>query len=178
MAIPVLALLCLLPCIHATPLDQGTSQSLSLPSLESTPLQRLNASALTHSDLGCFANKPWVTTSKADCEGALDVWVGGESLSIPRLFSRNPTSHMSHVRLPFQAWHASCTVYVNVVDPGDEEVITLGQVYAEVLGPDGLAKNCLGQRGIPAIGGKMTIGRKGVLKVILSGRKFSSASSS
>lgn len=60
-------------------------------------------------------------------------------------------------------------MYVNVVGEEDEDEMTLAEVYAELLGPDGVMKNCLGQRRAPAIGGRMTVGRRGVVRVVVTG---------
>lgn len=58
---------------------------------------------------------------------------------------------------------------MNVVDEEGEDVLTLAEVYAELLGPDGVMKNCLGQVRRPAIGGRMALGTKGVVRVVVTG---------
>lgn len=63
-----------------------------------------------------------------------------------------------------------CVLYVDVVEEEEEDVLTLAEVYAEVLGPDGVMKNCLGQVRGPAIGGRMAVGEKGVVRVVVTGR--------
>ena len=62
-------------------------------------------------------------------------------------------------------------MWINVLDGEDEEVLSLADVYAAVLGPDGSAKNCLGQMGMPAIGGRMSLGKNRLVKVSISGLK-------
>lgn len=51
----------------------------------------------------------------------------------------------------------------------EEDVMTLAEVYAAVLGPDGVMKQCLGQVKRPAIGGRMTVGSKGLVTVVVEG---------
>lgn len=58
---------------------------------------------------------------------------------------------------------------VTILDEDDEETMTLGEIYAEVLGPDGVIKQCLGQVRAPAIGGRMVLGAKGLLRVVVTG---------
>lgn len=60
-------------------------------------------------------------------------------------------------------------IYVSTVGEEEEDVLTLAEVYAEVLGPDGVLKQCLGQVRMPAIGGRMAVGSKGVVKVAVTG---------
>ena len=60
-------------------------------------------------------------------------------------------------------------IYLNMLNEDDEVTLTLAEVYAEVLGPDGVMKQCLGQVRSPAIGGRMALGDKGLLKVVVTG---------
>ncbi len=60
---------------------------------------------------------------------------------------------------------------MNVINEDDEDELTLAEVYAELLGPDGVMKQCLGQVRMPAIGGRMSVGGKGVVKAVVTGRK-------
>ncbi|KAL6719169.1 hypothetical protein ACLMJK_003406 [Lecanora helva] len=177
MVLPYLLSLCifsLLSPIFATPLNQGTSQFLVQPaSLDAAPVAPPTTNLTTpDNDLGCFKDRPWPSATKDDCEAALDYWVAGESLNTKRLFSRKiGTSHMSRIHLPFKAFSNTCQVWINVVGEDDEEILSLGDVYAQVLGPDGSAKNCLGQHGLPPIGGRMSLGSGGKLSVSISGVK-------
>jgi hypothetical protein len=56
----------------------------------------------------------------------------------------------------------------------DESFFSLAELYAEVLGPDGIAKNCLGQKHSPAWGGRMALGPSGLVKGMVTGRRFPS----
>ena len=60
-------------------------------------------------------------------------------------------------------------MFVSMVDEGDVDTLTLAEIYAELLGPDGVMKRCLGQVMMPAIGGRVVVGRKGQLTVVVSG---------
>lgn len=59
-----------------------------------------------------------------------------------------------------------------MLDENDEDTLTLGQLYGEAMGPDGLVKNCLGQKRLPAVGGRMTLGPKKLLRVVITGREI------
>lgn len=56
-----------------------------------------------------------------------------------------------------------------MINEDDEDTLTLAEIYAELLGPDGLMKQCLGQVRSPAIGGRMSLGAKGLLKAVVTG---------
>ena len=164
----------LLPFTLATPLTPAESQSLSLTSLDLVPLSPTmnNTTDLgANAKIGCFKPTkipPFTTTDKPACEAALDSWVRGQSLLQSRTFSRRSAT-VDDVQLPFERVSGSCSVYVNVIDEDDEDVLTLAELYAEVLGPDGVMKNCLGQLKMPAIGGRMSIGAKGLVNVVVTG---------
>ena len=56
-----------------------------------------------------------------------------------------------------------------MLEDDDEEVVSLADIYANVLGPDGLAKTCLGQLLPKALGGRMLLGPRNLLSVTISG---------
>ena len=60
-------------------------------------------------------------------------------------------------------------MYLNTVSPGDEDTLTLAEIYAEVLGPDGLAKQCLAPRRQPALGGTIKMGPRKVIFAVITG---------
>lgn len=137
---PFLLTSLLLPFTLATPLTPTLSHSLALTTLDLiplTPTTNTSTSANPSAKIACFKPTkipPFTTTNKADCEAALDSWVRGQSLLQPRIFSRSaPTGE--DVQLPFQRVSGSCTVFVNVIDEEGEDVLTLAEVYAELLGP-------------------------------------------
>jgi len=73
------------------------------------------------------------------------------------------------VLLPVQIESNSCHFYMDVLNANDEDTLTRAEIYAEMTGPDGVIQNCLGQVRMPAIGGRMTLGPKRVLKAIVTG---------
>lgn len=156
----------------ATALTPTPLQPLALATLDLIPLPpTTNTNTTLSARIGCFNPTkipPFAPTDKADCEAALDSWVRGQSLLQPRTFSRSAPS-VEDVQLPLQKVSGSCTIYVNVISEEGEDVLTLAEVYAELLGPDGVMKNCLGQVRMPAIGGRMSLGAKGVLRVVVTG---------
>lgn len=165
-----------LPSVFATLLAVSPAQLLTLNPLTSTsPPPTTNATNLG-AEIGCFKNTkipPFIATNKADCEDALDDWVRGQSLIQPRAFSRKPSasSTIDDVLLPLEKVSGSCGIYVDVIDEEDEDTLTLAEIYAELLGPDGVMKQCLGQVRLPAIGGRMSFGEKGLVKIVVTGRE-------
>lgn len=161
----------LLPLVIANPFAPAPAQLLDLNPLTFAPF---NTSTNLGVQIGCFKQtrtSSFIATNKVSCEAALDAWVRGKSLLVPRTFSRNPSAILTpdDVRLPVQWVSGSCTVIVTILDEDDEETMTLGEIYAEVLGPDGVIKQCLGQVRAPAIGGRMVLGAKGLLRVVVTG---------
>ena len=170
-------LLLLLRSILANPLNLTPPQSLNLAlfaAAAAAPVTtpKTNITGTLSSEIGCFKPTkipPFRPTNKQDCEAALDAWVRGQSLIQPRKFSRNPIE-IDGVALPLGIDSGSCTLIADVLGEGDEDVLTLAEVYAELMGPDGLLKNCLGQVRRPPIGGRMSLGGKNVLKVVVTGK--------
>lgn len=78
---------------------------------------------------------------------------------------------MDDVVLPLQKESGSCMIYADMINEEDEDTVAFAEIYAELLGPDGVMKLCLGQVRPPAIGGRMSLGRKGLLKVVVTGRE-------
>lgn len=58
---------------------------------------------------------------------------------------------------------------MDTISEDDEVTMTLAEIYAELLGPDGVMKQCLGQVRLPAIGGRMSVGARGLLKIVVTG---------
>lgn len=99
----------------------------------------------------------------------MDNWVRGHSLITPRTFGRNPSSRTDDVLLPLVLSGRSCFVQLDTVNEDDEDTMTLGEIYAEVMGPDGVVKQCVGPGRPPGLGGKMLLGQKQVIKVFVTG---------
>lgn len=47
-----------------------------------------------------------------------------------------------------------------MIDEGDEDKLTLAEIYAEAMGPHRVAKQCLELRRPLSLGGRMSLGRK------------------
>ena len=177
---------CILPILTATPatpLVPATSQSLTqslILDLDTAPLiptnlstsANLTAGSSAAREVGCYKpDKNWPETRKEDCERVLDHWVKRQDLSLPRIFSRTSYSASKHrmMDLPLFVRDGSCRLGINVLQDDDEEVVSLADIYANVLGPDGLAKTCLGQIIPKALGGRMLLGPRNLLSVTISG---------
>lgn len=194
MTLSLLTSICLLSSVLATPappIDQGTSQPLDtiIPVHPFNLTSIRNLTSITnlggHRDMGCFKDpepteqdpnpkkKNWAVTNKADCEGALDSFVNGQQLGISRLWTKRPSSYLTPVQLPVRVTYRTCSLWINVVNDQDEEIMPMAELYAEVMGPNGLAKTCLGQHFQPAMGGRMELGQ---LNVVLQGVKQSATS--
>ncbi len=65
-----------------------------------------------------------------------------------------------------------------MIDGDDEDRLTLAEVYAQVMGPDGVVKGCLGPGRPPSLGGRMSLGPRELLKVMVTGIKGREGSSS
>lgn len=88
-----------------------------------------------------------------------------------RTFGRNPSSRTDDVLLPLVLSGRSCFVQLDMVNEDDEDTMTLGEIYAELMGPDGVVKQCVGPGRPPGLGGRMFLGRKKVIKVFVMGAR-------
>ena len=52
----------------------------------------------------------------------------------------------------------------------DEDTMSLADLYAGIMGPDGLVKRCLGLENPEPLGGMMSLGPKMKLLALISGR--------
>ena len=149
-----------------------TSNTSSIASGQSSSLNALRLT--THND--CFDHSLGhsFTTTKSDCERALDKMVMGKSLIEPRSFSyrRGVTD-----RLPLDAEYASCSIGLMMSNLQDRITMTYAEIYAELLGPDGLLKECLGSSvsAADALGGQTAFGPQNKLIVDVAGRPWRAA---
>ncbi|KAL2041305.1 hypothetical protein N7G274_005687 [Stereocaulon virgatum] len=157
----ILSSLASLPALSfATPLWTFSSQWLFNASLIDALTGPLIASKNTN-DLstctGCVAQSSppsiWPTT-KADCETNRDTWVRGHDLTDPRTFSQNPPFHLRDIRLPVTKEFGTCSFYTDTVSPGDEDILTLAEMHAGILGPDRAAKQWFAPRRQPSLEGQ------------------------
>ena len=97
--------------------------------------------------------------TKSDCERALDGLVSGKSLLELHSFGYYKAHRVTDV-LPIQAEYGSCAITLMAFDLEVRITMTFAEIYAELLGPDGVLKKCLGP-GIPAadaLGGQTVLG--------------------
>ena len=125
----------------------------------------------THND--CFDHSlgHLFTVTKADCEHALDNLVRGKSLLEPRSFSYRPSVVVTD-RLPVVADWGTCSLVLMMFDVDEIVSLTYAEIYAELLGPDGLLKECLGPSvpAVDALGGQTVIGPGHILIADVTGQ--------
>lgn len=158
--------------ISSTPITVPYGQQTNLSTLHPQP-DLLNTTILGV-QLDCFpfritTRPPLMPTNLRDCELAMDNWVRGHNLNIPRTFGRNPSSRSDDVLLPIVLSGGSCFIQMDTVSEDDEDTLTLAEIYAEVMGPDGVVKQCLGPGKPPGLGGRMLLGMKGLVRVFVTG---------
>ena len=130
----------------------------------------LNATRLTTYN-ACFdgsegENSP---ATKLDCERALDKLVKGKSLVEPHYFGYEGRRLTDH--LPVKAEYRSCVITLMTFDLEARIEITYAEIYSELLGPDGVLKECLGPS-VPAkkaFGGQTSMGPRDMLVADVSG---------
>ena len=81
-------------------------------------------------------------------------------------------SRVRDVRLPLIRQHGTCVIQLDVQREHDEDTMSLADVYAEIMGPDGLVKRCLGLENPEPLGGMMSLGPKMELLALISGREI------
>ena len=161
--------LLLLPIVMGNPLQLNllsTPNASSIALANSSALNTnglntngLNTTGLTsHNDCYEHSEGYLFTTTKSDCEKALDRFVAGKSLTEIRYFS------YKHYRvtdqLPVEAEYGSCNIALMTFDLDTRISMTYAEIYAELLGPDGVLKECLGSH-VPAgeaLGGQTSLG--------------------
>ena len=154
--------------------------ALSISPLTITNVSRLVApstSNLTKTGLttynDCFDHSlgHLFTVTKADCEHALDDLVRGKSLLETRSFSYRPSVFVTD-RLPVLAEWGTCSLVLMMFDTDKIVSLTYAEIYAELLGPDGLLKECLGPTvpAVDALGGQTVIGPGNMLIADVTGQ--------
>lgn len=165
----------LLSLVTCSPLQLEHLPTSNASSVASDKSPILNATRLgtyneTYND--CFGHDTGhiFMTTKSDCERALDKIVKGKSLTEVHSFgyqSRGVTD-----RLPLEAEYGSCTIVLMMFDLDTRISLTYAEIYAEILGPDGLLKECLGPS-VPkedALGGQTVLGPRNMMIVDVTGR--------
>ena len=152
--------------------------ALANPFQLNLPQQISNVSTIAKPDLNttipraefeCFQPGPGdLPTTKDDCEQALDDFVGGKSMTEDHIFAY--TGRRTDT-LPLQQSFDSCRIDFMFLDLEDQCIINLAEIYAELLGPDGVIKQCLSvsPRAIH-VGGQAFLGRDSNLIVRVAGQ--------
>ena len=160
----------ILPLVMCNPLHLDLLSTPNASSMASENLQTLNATRLrTHND--CFDHSlgHLFTTTKSDCEQALDKLVKGKSLIQIRSFSYRSRGVTD--RLPMDAEYGSCAIALMMFDLDQRVTMTYAEIYAELLGPEGVLKECLGPS-VPAqdaLGGQTVLGPQNMLIADVTG---------
>ncbi|CAF9925198.1 MAG: hypothetical protein ALECFALPRED_003086 [Alectoria fallacina] len=164
-----------LPLVLGNPLQLdllSTSNASSIPSGSSSAV---NATRLTTFN-DCFDHSlgHLFTTTKSDCERALDILVSGKSLIEPHSFGyqRGVTD-----RLPLEAEFGSCAIVFMMFDLDKRLTLTYAEIYAELMGPDGVLKECLGPSvpAVDALGGQTVLGPRHLLIADVTGKPDNTA---
>lgn len=163
-----------LSLVTCSPLQLGLLPSSNASSVASDNPPTLNATRLetyniTYNDCFDHSSGHIFTTTKSDCERALDTIVKGKSLIEVHSFGyrRGVTN-----RLPVEAEYGTCTITLFSFDFDMRISLTYAEIYAEILGPDGLLKECLGSS-VPkqdALGGQTVLGPRNMLIVDVTGK--------
>lgn len=167
----------------AKPLQLDPSQSLTNATLDldlnlltNPTVSESNTTSLGVTDIRCYrpdpARRALLPTNKIDCEIAIDNWIRGQDLEVLRNFSQKPAIGPTDIHLPVKSTYKSCFFYLQTLKYSDVSIFSLAEVYAEVMGPDGIIKKCLGQRGNPPIGGESPLGPEGLIEAVVTGVKF------
>ena len=171
--------LCGIAALLANALQTTPSQLLANTSFNELftipPTLNITTTNITSPFIGCFYQSDPPTllpTTETDCEGALDAWVSGQDLHEPRVFSRMSFYLVQNIKLPLVRQYGTCVIQLDVHADSDEDMMSLADVYAGIMGPDGLVKRCLGLQSPDQLGGMMALGPKRKLLALISGREM------
>ena len=164
-------LLFLLPAIvNSLQLNLLSTSNVS-SSIASSEISAINATRLTTHN-ACYAHSEEHTfpTTKSDCERALDRLVNGQSLVEVHHFGYH-TSRVTD-RLPVEAEYGSCNIVLMTFDLDTRIALTYAELYSELLGPDGVLKDCLGPDvpALEALGGQTALGPRHMLVAEVTGQ--------
>lgn len=165
-----------LPLAMCNPLQLDLLSTSNTSSIASDISPTLNATGLATGN-DCFDHSlgHLFTTTKSDCERALDTLVEGKSLIEPRSFGYQRRGVTD--RLPLEAEYGSCSIALLMFDLDERLTLTYAEIYAELLGPDGVLKECLGPN-VPAadaLGGQTVLGPRNMLIADVTGRPVNAA---
>ena len=138
----------------------------------------LNATHLTtHNECYHHSHGHLFRATKPDCERALDGLVSGKSLLELHTFGYYKARRVTNV-LPVKTQYGSCAITLMTFDLEARITLTFAEIYAELLGPDGILKRCLGPA-VPAadaLGGQTVLGPENKLVAEVSGLPAKAAS--
>ena len=136
----------------------------------------LNATRLTtYNDCFDTSEGHTFTATEPDCERALDTLVKGKSLVQVHHFGYEGRGLTDH--LPVVAEYGSCIISLMTFDFEARITMTYAEIYSELLGPDGILKQCLGPK-VPAadaLGGLTSLGPSNKLIADVSGQPHKAA---
>ena len=160
-----------LPLVICNSLQLNLLSTPNASSIAPGQTTALNATRLnTHND--CFDSSEGYTfpVTKSDCERALDTLVKGKSLVEPHYFGYDAPRLTDH--LPVEASFGSCVITLMTFDMHTRISMTYAEIYSELLGPDGVLKDCLGSD-VPvwhALGGQTSMGPNNMLVADVAGK--------
>ena len=170
--------LCGIAALLANALQTTPSQLLANTSFnELFTIQRtlnITATTTTARRTGCFYHSDppvFYPTTKSDCEAVLDAWVSGRDLYEPRLFSRKSSYLVKDIKVPLVRQYGTCNLELDMLAEGATDTMSLADVYAGIIGPDGPVKRCVGLQSSDRLGGGMFVGLKGKLLATISGMR-------
>ena len=169
--------LMLLPAVFSITLPLNIVSNPNVYSPTPLRLASLSTTRLTTNN-NCFykSTEHSFVTTKPDCEGALDILVKGKSLVEPHYFGYKGVPRITD-QLPVGAQYGTCSLVLLAYNTDSRIMITYAEIYAELLGPDGLIKDCVGPD-VPfedALGGQTAMGPGNMLVADVMGRPFAAA---
>lgn len=114
----------------------------------------------------CFGKNPLLSPiNPSDCGDIFEIMQGMDKVWAPMHYSRDKSQGFE---LPHR-WHInSCTVLIDMLEPGDEDDFPLGVV---IQSASDIVRNCVMVPGMPSLGGRNFIGPKEKMFLIVSGKK-------
>ena len=160
----------ILPLVICNVSQLNLLSSPNASSIARSKISTLNATGLTTHN-ACYEHSHGhiFVTTKSDCERALDKLVNGKSLTDIHHFGYQ--GHRITDQLPVEAEYGSCNIAFLTFDLDTRITITYAEIYAELLGPDGVLKECLGPD-VPyaeALGGQTALGPLNMLVAEVTG---------
>ena len=142
----------------------------TLPLTLEAPTPEFNTSIGLSTQYRCLEQDGrFTSTTKADCEAALDRFVQGRPMTIRQSFSNQGQASFT---TPIRTEYETCKIDFSINDNTSRVLMTLGELYGVLMGPNGVIKQCLGPT-VPyprALGGATTLGSGGKLIALVVGQ--------